>query len=186
MPGTNQARQAADPTGLNLVEGTYEEALDLMGLRTDVYFGQVVVEEASVRYYAAAIEDANPGYWDSSWATHQWGGVVAPPGMLLTLSKIRLPWTPEPEPRPNLMAQIRAPGTSVINVETDVEFYRPFVVGTRFNVVDEFADISPERQTRLGTGHFLTIVSRFRDQDGRDLARATNVMLRFTPRSEGM
>jgi uncharacterized protein len=44
---------------------------------------------------------------------------------------------------------------------------------------DEVVDISPERTTRLGTGHFITTVFHYEDEAGEPIASITNVMFRF-------
>jgi len=48
-----------------------------------------------IKYYAAHLEDANPSYWDEDFATQAWGGIVSPPGMLMSWL-MPLPWKPQP------------------------------------------------------------------------------------------
>ena len=53
---------------------------------------------------------------------------------------------------------IPLPGRTLINVSTEAVHHRPFFVGETLSCYDEGVEISPERTTRLGTGHFITTV----------------------------
>ena len=74
------------------------------------------------------------------------------------------------------------PGRSIINVSNDTSFLQPVLVGDRVYVVEELIDISVEKTTRVGVGHFITTLSRFhRAADDAVLAEMTNVLFRFDP-----
>ncbi len=166
-------------TGYRVPIGTYQDAVAMVGRRTDVRFGQVAVNEAMIRHYCAMIEDGNPGYWDEEFARPQWGAVVSPPG-LLTTWVMPLVWAPGAgEPEPMLPAQVPLPGDSFINVENDTEFMLPVRVGDRLNAVEELVDVSAEKRTRLGRGHFVTTEATYRRQDGAVVAVSRNVLFRF-------
>jgi acyl dehydratase len=79
-----------------------------------------------------------------------------------------------------LATQVPLPGDTLINVSTETEFIRPIRAGERLNVTDEVADVTPEKQTRLGKGHFITTVATFRNEKGAVVAKNTNVMFRFS------
>lgn len=160
--------------------GTYEEALKMIGAKSDVRFSELDVNWPMIKYYCAVIEDANPSYWDLEFARRTWGGIISPPGMLQVWMQ-RLQWKPGGvTPAPSLADSIPLPGDTLINVSTEAEFYQPVRLGDRLNVVDEVVAISPEKTTRLGVGHFVTTVATYRNQRGEIVARNTNQLFRFT------
>jgi acyl dehydratase len=146
-----------------------------------VRFGEIAVNAPMVRHYAAMVRDGNASYWDEDFAERHWGGVVAPPGMLMTWL-IPLEWKPGGvgRPLPLLTARVPLPGDTFINVSHDAEHFAPIRVGDHLNVVEELVDVSEAKRTSLGIGHFVTTVSTYRRQDGELVARATNVLYRFS------
>jgi len=168
-----------DAAGLRLAIGTYEDARAMIGHRSDVRVADCEVNEAMTRFFCAMAEDANPSYWDSEFAQRLWGGLVAPPGMLLVWF---MPpwWRPDQEgPVPVLAARVPLPGDSMLSIKTDTEYFEPIRVGDRLRMVEELVDVSEEKQTRLGPGHFVTTVATVRRQDDTIVARHTHVLLRF-------
>jgi len=164
--------------------GTYEEGLKMIGARSEVRFSEIEVSWPMIKYYCAMVEDANPSYWDKEYAQRQWGGQVAPPGMLQVWMS-RIQWKPGGvTPSPSLADSIPLPGDTLINVSTEAEFLRPVRVGDVLNVVDEVVSISPEKTTRLGTGHFVQTVATYRNQRGEVVARNINQLFRFTKRQK--
>ena len=168
-----------DAIGYEVPSGTYEEAKALVGCTTPVRFGEVEVNEAMIRHYAAMVRDANPSYWDRDFAAEQWGDIVAPPGMLMTWL-IPIEWQPAGgRPVPLLTARVPLPGDTFLNASNDTELIEPIRAGDHLNVVEELVDVSEEKQTALGRGHFVTTLSTYRRQDGRVVARSTNVLFRY-------
>jgi hypothetical protein len=170
-----------EATGYDVPVGTYEDAMAMVGAPAPVRFGAVDVNVAMIRHYAAMVRDGNASYWDDEFAERHWGGVVAPPGMLMTWL-IPLEWTPgvDGPPQPLLTARVPLPGDTFVNVSNDAELFAPIRVGDRLNLVEELVDVSGEKRTSLGVGHFVTTVSTYRRQDGTVVARTTNVLYRFT------
>ena len=160
--------------------GTYEEGLKMIGAKSEVRYSESEINWPMIKYYCALVEDANPSFWDSEFARSQWGGLIAPPGMLqVWLSRIQ--WKPGGvTPSPSLADSIPLPGDTLINVSTEAEFLRPMRIGDQLSVVDEVMAISPEKTTRLGTGHFVTTVATYRNQRGEVVARNTNQLFRFS------
>jgi acyl dehydratase len=170
--------------GFKVAIGNYEEAKAWIGARTDTRFGEVEVNWPMITFYCALTEDANPSYWDRDFAERTWGGIISPPGMLMTWTMTHMwhPWgdgKEEEEEEGPIAASVPLPGDTLINVSTETELLRPVHLGEYLNTVDEIADVSPEKHTRLGTGHFITMVSTIRDQRGDVVARNTNILLRF-------
>ena len=175
-----QEAPAKNPTGFNLKFGTYEQAKAMIGTRSDVLFADTEVNAPMIRYYAALLEDANPSYWDEDFARQAWGGIPSPPGMLMSWL-MPLPWKPSGRAdAPLLATQVPLPGDTLINVSTETEYFRPIRAGDLLSVTDEVKDVTREKQTRLGKGHFITTVATFRDQKGQVVAKNTNVMFRFS------
>ena len=91
-----------------------------------------------------------------------------------------LPWRPDGGAVQALAVfAVPLPGKTLINVSTDAVHHRPFFAGETISYHDEVVDISPERTTRLGTGHFITTVFHYCAGDGSAIADITNVMFRF-------
>ncbi|WP_067105180.1 MULTISPECIES: FAS1-like dehydratase domain-containing protein [Sphingopyxis] len=186
MTGTSQAKGQPDGGALSkAVIGTYEEGLKIVGRKSDVHTADFSATEAITQFFAGSIEDANPSYWDAEYAEAQWGGIVAPMGLLATLSKA-LPWRPGGvETRRNIVFSVPLPGATVINASAETEFFRPILLGDRISSYDEVSGISPEKTTRLGTGHFVTVVTTYLNQNGEIVARNTNNVFRFIPHEKG-
>lgn len=162
--------------------GTIEEGRALLGHRSPVNFGSHPVTETRIAQFCALIEDANPNYWDSATSAKQWGRPVAPPAMLQTFT-LPLPWLPGRDSELDFMLMtLPLPGNTIINVSTDIEYHRPIYVGETLNFSDVATDLSEEKETRLGVGHFLTTVATFKNETGEKVATMTNVLFRFNPR----
>lgn len=171
-----------DLTGYALPVGSYEDARAMVGQPADVRFGHVDVNEAMVRAFCALVRDPNPSYWDRDYARAHWGGLPAPPAMLMTWV-MPMEWQPgAPAPTPLLTARVPLPGDTIVNVSNDTEHLRPVLEGDRLSVTEELTDVSPQKQTSLGRGHFVTTATTYRRQDGEVVARMTNVLFRFTAR----
>jgi len=68
-----------------------------------------------------------------------------------------------------------------INAANEAEFPLPIVEGDRLTVVEEVVSVSPEKQTKLGVGHFIETMDTFTRQDGAVVATNRNTLFRFTP-----
>jgi acyl dehydratase len=168
------------PTGYDIATGTYEQARAMVGQTTPVRFGEEAVNGAMARQFAALVHDASAGYWDPEFAEGWWGGTVAPPAMLMTWL-MPLEWRPGGAvPVPLLTARVPLPGDTFVNASNETEYFLPVCEGDRLNVVEELVDVSPEKRTALGTGHFVTTKSTVRRQDGAVVAVMTNVLFRFS------
>jgi acyl dehydratase len=168
--------------GYNLPVGTVEDARALIGTQTPARFSEVDVGWARVKQFCAMTHDANPSYWDPEYARSEWNGIVAPPSMLLAWFT-PLEWTPGGgTPEPMLMARVPLPGDTIVNASNDTEFLAPVHVGDRLNVVEELVEVSDERRTALGLGHFVTTLATVRRADGEVVAKSTNVLFRFSAR----
>lgn len=159
--------------------GTYEDAMAHVGRRSRRYYGEVPAAEGAVKMFCAMVRDANPVYWDRELAQEIFGGPVVPPA-LVQGTVLPLPWKPnDDEPQSLAVFAVPLPGGTLINVSTEAVHHRPFFVGETVSYFDEILDISPQRTTRLGTGHFITTVFHYEDAEEAPIASITNVMFRF-------
>lgn len=164
--------------------GSYEDALQMVGTRTEPRFAGTAVSAARIQHFAAMVQDGNPAYWDNEFAERVWGGVVAPPAMLMGLL-IPPPWLPTGQPPvPSIAIRVPLPGTTFINASNDAEFHTPILEGDRLSVVEELVSVSPEKTTRLGLGHFVETCETYRREDGTVVATNRNTLYRFTPAAE--
>jgi uncharacterized protein len=174
-------RDVEQESGFDLPIGTYEEARAMIGTRTEVEFATHDVAWPLIKYFCAMVHDGNASYWDEEFACDQWGAVVSPPALLMTWA-MAPDWRPgNPRPRPLLAGQVPLPGTTVVSVGCDAEFFRPIRVGDRLNVEEELVDVSGPKHTRLGDGHFLTTAATYRLGDGTVVARYSHQLFRFAP-----
>jgi acyl dehydratase len=167
---------------VHLVDGTYEQARAMVGTSGGVEVADKPVTAALIRYFCAMVQDANASYWDDEFARRHWGALIAPPAMLLTWL-LATDWRPGgAEPRTMLLAKVPLPGTTVVSVGTDTEFFRPVRVGDLLQMEETLIDVSERKTTALGDGHFLTTESLFRLEDGTLVARYRHELFRYTPR----
>jgi acyl dehydratase len=160
--------------------GNYEDALSMVGVRTEPRFAGTAVSAARIQHFAAMVRDANPAYWDEDFAQRVWGGVVAPPALLVGLL-MPPPWVPSGDrPVASIAIRIPLPGSAIINAANDTEYLAPIVEGDRLSVVEEVVSLSPEKRTRLGVGHFIeTLETYYRDET--PVATSRNTLFRYTP-----
>lgn len=164
-----------------LAFGTYEDALRMVGARSEPRTAATPVSGARIQLFAAMVQDANRAYWDAEFARERWGGLLAPPGLLMGWL-IPPPWLPQGRPpAASVVLRVPLPGTTFINAANDVEFLLPIVEGDLLTVVEEMVSVSPEKRTRLGVGHFVETLETYRRQDGAVVATSRNTLFRFTP-----
>jgi uncharacterized protein len=175
-------KRAPGPRGP--VRGTYAEAAKLIGVRSQVSYGPLAVGRDRVAAFCALIEDGNPSYWDDGLSRKEWGRAIAPPATLQTWLQ-PLPWSPNQAPHLHLMMMnVPLPGSTFINVSTDIEYHRPIYVGEILTYWDVVTAISDERHTRLGVGHFVTTIGYYQTAEGERVATSTNILLRYEPHDE--
>jgi acyl dehydratase len=168
-----------------LTFGTYEDALRIVGAKSEPRTAAAAVSGARIQLFAAMVHDGNRSYWDTEYARQRWGGLLAPPALLMGWL-IPPPWQPSHQgsarpPAASVVLRVPLPGTSFINAANDVEYLAPIIEGDRLTVVEELVSVSPEKRTRLGVGHFVQTLETYRRQDGTVVATNRNTLFRFTP-----
>jgi acyl dehydratase len=161
--------------------GSYEDALRMVGMRTEPRCAGTAVSGARIQHFASMVRDPKPSYWNDAFAQQVWGGLVAPPALLIGLL-MPPPWMPTGEPPTTSIAiRVPLPGTAIINAANDSEFLAPVLEGDRLSVVEELVSVSPEKQTRIGLGHFIETLETYCRGDGALVATSQNTLFRFTP-----
>lgn len=168
-------------TRTHLAYGDEAEGRSWIGFASPARACSGDISEWEVRAYASLLRDANRSYWHQTWADARWGGLLAPPGALMSWSW-PLPWVPpgvDAAP-PMLAPLVPLPGDRVVNASTRTAFHRPILVGDRLTVKESVLDVSGARTTALGEGHFVTTLAEYRDAQGRLASSHRNVLLRYT------
>ncbi|WP_156686028.1 FAS1-like dehydratase domain-containing protein [Mycobacterium sp. Marseille-P9652] len=157
----------------------------MVGAKGEPRTAATAVSGARIQLFAAMVHDSNRSYWDAEFARRTWGAMPAPPALLMGWL-IPPPWEPGDGGRPaaSMVLRVPLPGTTFINAANDVEFLEPILEGDVLNVVEELVSVSPEKRTRLGTGHFVETLETYSRQDGAVVARSRNTLFRFTPEGE--
>lgn len=184
MKADMSEEQNAFEAGLRITTGTYEEGLAMVGSAAPPRVGALDVSEALIQLFCATIEDANPSYWDRDFAFARWGGIIAPPAMLMTWVS-NLFWSPgagllgEAPLRP-MVLRVPLPGSDIINSRQMADIVRPVKVGERLVAHEWLESISKEKRTHLGMGHFVTIAYDVKTLSGETVARVRNIALRYS------
>jgi hypothetical protein len=172
-------------TGYSHAIGTLDEGLAVIGVPSEIATGDFPISDVRIAQFCALIEDRNPSFYDAGLAGAIWGGLAAPAASLQTWVKSP-PWTPDGAPpvKPMLL-RVPLPGSSLINVSTDIEYHRPMLAGDTISVSDQATGISDAKTTRLGTGHFVTTVAEYTNQKDEPVATSTNIQFRYEPAGGG-
>ena len=149
------------------------------------------VNQAMIRHWAAAFEDWDPVYTDPEAAAEsRFGEIVAPPFMLQTWIMSTPVLTGMAERGGSPTAAGRA---TVLNVLNDAGFVATLASNSEFEIVrylrlgeavsatTVLESVSPEKQTRLGRGYFVTWVMTYTDESGEVVGRQRFRILKFRP-----
>src|SRR5262245_47044041 len=140
-----------------------------------------------IRHWCDAVGDANPVYTDpEAAAASGHGGIIAPPAMLQAWTMRGLDRTPGP-PGEYVIGSIfalldEAGFTSVVATNCEQEYLRPLRLGDHLTVSGVVEEISEEKRTGLGAGHFVTWLDTFRTDDGEVVGTMRFRVLKFQPR----
>jgi uncharacterized protein len=148
------------------------------------------VNQPMIRHWCHAMADMNPAYLDPEFAAKsRFGGIVSPPPMLQawTMPAPKLEGIAERGGVPiemgeNPAAFIEEAGfTGIVATNSEFEIERYPRLGDVISVTQVFEDISDEKTTALGTGHFITWLATYTDQHGEVLGRQRFRVFRFKP-----
>lgn len=142
------------------------------------------VNQPMIRRWCEAMGETNPVY-NSADAAHAEGfdGIVAPPAMMdvWTMPPYRPGGRTEEEGMALLKLLDEAGYTGVVATNIEQDYDRYLNLGDVVHSETVVDDISPEKQTGLGTGHFVTIRYEFTDQAGAPVGRMLFRVLKFKP-----
>ncbi|MEZ4215504.1 MAG: MaoC family dehydratase N-terminal domain-containing protein [Myxococcota bacterium] len=167
--------------------GTYERLCALLGTRGEAILARDPVNQPMIRHWCDAMEDDNPVYTDPAIAARSvFGEVVAPATMLNTWSMLGLTRRPAgstgDDPQSRALRVLDAAGfTSVVATNCDHEYDRPLVLGDHLSSTIELVEVSPEKKTALGVGHFVTTQTEYRDLRGERVGAMRFRILKFAP-----
>ena len=159
-----------------------------IGQSGPVWVARDPVNTAMIRHWCDAMEDHNPVYTDPEAAAssiHQ--GIVAPPAMLMAWSMRGL------EPPDANASEASDPGSgvyraldkagysSVVATNSEHDYLRYLRPGDELHSTQTLEDVSEEKKTGLGIGHFVTTRTEYRDQTGEPVGRMLFRILKFKP-----
>lgn len=142
------------------------------------------VNQPMIRRWAEAIGDANPLWHDpAARAAAGFAGAVAPPAMLevWTMSPYRPGGRADDETMAVLDRLDAAGYTGVVATNIEQDYVRYLEEGDIVDARAIVSDISDEKRTGLGIGHFVTLDYEFTDQNGELVGRMCFRILKFKP-----
>jgi acyl dehydratase len=143
------------------------------------------VNPAMIRHWCDAMEDGNPVYTDPAFAARSvHGQLVAPPAMLNAWTMPGLPGRPagRADPAGDVYRALEEAGfTSVVATDSAHEYERYLRVGDSLQGVGEVEEVSEEKKTGLGIGHFVTTRTVYTTQSGEEVGRMRFRILKFRP-----
>jgi uncharacterized OB-fold protein/acyl dehydratase len=169
-----------------VASGLHEELLTFVGRSAGPPFkAWDAVNQAMIRHWCDAVGDRNPVYTDPAAAgASVHGEIVAPPTMLQawTMKGLVPPPSEGPSAADELYRLLDGAGfTSVVATNCDQEYERYLHLGDQLTSESVIEDVSPEKKTGLGAGHFVTTRTDFRDRRGELVGTMRFRILKFRP-----
>ncbi len=165
----------------------------LIGKKGRPSYGADEVNLPMIRHWCEMVEDANPLYWDEEFArSSKYKRIISPPVMLHTWIFGRW-WSPpylrgaeegEEEPVAAVFRTLEEMGyKSTVAVSNEAEYLEPYgVEAGRLVAVRYVSEVSEEKETRLGWGVFLTMVTEcYTEHGGRLVGINRMVLLKYRP-----
>jgi uncharacterized OB-fold protein/acyl dehydratase len=162
---------------------------EVVGQQSEPSVARHAIGTAAIADWCDAMGDDNPCYTDPEYAAKsRHGGIVAPPATLDIWVRPGLPAQASlarrsgKDPLSRVMALVEAEGfIGVVAVNSELEFVRYLRPGDLLQGVQVMEDISEEKQTGLGTGHFITTRTRYSTVDGEHVGDLLFRILKFRP-----
>jgi len=152
-------------------EGSRREAVDEVG-------------KPMIRHWCAAMQDGNPLYTDEEYARKsKYGSVIAPPTMLLTWTMPPL-WPPRedpPHPFEQFLEKLDKAGyLGIVVTNVSQKYYLPLFPGDKISFTYKVTDVSPEKKTALGNGHFVSTTFMFTNQKEETVGTQSFTVLKYS------
>ncbi len=145
------------------------------------------VNQPMIRHWCDAMEDANPAYTDAVFAARSvHGQIVAPPAMLNAWTMPGLVGRPagRSDPAGEVYRALDAAGfSSVVATDSAHDYARYLRLGDLVHGKGEVEEVSEEKKTALGVGHFVTTQTVYTTQTGEVVGRMRFRILKFKPGS---
>ena len=147
------------------------------------------VSEPVIRSWCDAMSESNPAYISSDFANNtKHGGVIAPPAMLQvwTMSGLHLGAQPqrniEDSPSAGVYQLLDEAGfTGVVATNATYKYDRAIKPGDLISGTQKLLDVSEEKATAIGTGHFVTTETIYADASGQQVGSMEFRILKFRP-----
>ncbi|HVW79795.1 MAG TPA: OB-fold domain-containing protein [Mycobacteriales bacterium] len=160
----------------------------LVGSKGEPLVARHAVGTAAIADWCDAMGDGNPNYTDPDYAAKSvHGGIVAPAATLDIWVRPGLPAQGPAgrrgdDPQSKVIAMLEAAGyVGVVAVNSELEIARYLRPGEVLQGVQVLEDVSEEKQTGLGIGHFLTTRTRYTTSDGEYVGDLLFRILKFKP-----
>jgi len=137
-----------------------------------------------VRRWCEAMGETNPIFVDADAARAEgFAAPVSPPAMMevWTMAQYRPGGRLKDDSIPVLELFDNAGYTGVVATNIEQEYDRYLVEGDTVSFTAVVDDVSEEKRTGLGIGHFVTIRYEFTDQNGEPVGRMLFRVLKFKP-----
>ena len=166
----------------------HAELQEMVGLTGNPTGSRDPVNVPTIRNWCDAMSEANPLFSDAAAAAiGDHSTIVAPPAMLnvwpmpgLIMGQ-QLPRDLS-EPQYVVYEKLDAAGfVSVVATNSEQVYNRYLVPGDEITGTTQVVDISPEKQTGLGTGHFVTTEVEYVDQNGEAVGSVFFRIFKFRP-----
>jgi uncharacterized protein len=132
--------------------------------------GDFPVERGYIWTSCASVENGNPLFWDDKVAADITAGPVAPPSMLSTWFRPHH-WAPGRDVQRlplqvhfDLKQALELP--EAVMTDNTITFHEPVRPGDSITTCQRLRSVSPEKQTKLGTGRFWVIDVEYRNNRG--------------------
>lgn len=143
------------------------------------------VNQPMIRHWCDAMGDANPVYTDpDAAAASPHGQLVAPPTMLNAWSMPGfIPRVNDPrDPASGVYAMLDDAGyVGVVATNSEHVYHRYLTLGDHVGGTQKLVEVSDEKQTALGIGHFVTTETEYHDQHGDHIGSMFFRILKFRP-----
>ena len=161
------------------VTGPYDiEAVrkEWIGKKSEVSQGRYPVEYDPIRRHCHMVEDTNPLFLDPEFAKQtRFGEVIAPPVMADYFAGNGA-W-PRVTEGPRLMQLVPTRGDRMINLNQEMQFFKPVKVGDRLSSQMEVVDVY-EKYIRLDPrAVWIEVLTTLTNQDGEVVATTHNTLL---------
>src|SRR3954463_7784071 len=170
----------------------FEQLRALVGTKGPVQTARHPITVTAIADWCDAMGDGNPLYVDEEAAAKsRHGGIVAPPATLDIWDRPGLPaqarfrpaGLPQADdPRSKALRLLENAGfVGVVAVNSELEIARYLRPGDLLQNTQILEDVSPEKKTALGIGHFVTTRQRYETSDGEHVGDLLFRILKFKP-----